>query len=104
MSYPTKIATCCYCSSKTVLRLDKERHELTCASCAAPLRNLKMMPKPVKKSPAISHQKQVRAPVKPVKTATPKPKKRKRVSWKKRAEWLRDFAEDAFDFVEDVFD
>lgn len=104
MGYPTKIATCCYCASKMAFRLDKGRHELTCASCGAPLRNLKMMPKPVEKAPAISHQKRVGEPAKRVKVVKPKPMKRKSTSWKKRAGWLRDFAEDAFEFVEDIFD
>ncbi len=45
MGYPTKIATCCYCGSKTVLKLDRGRHELACANCGAPLRDLKILQK-----------------------------------------------------------
>jgi hypothetical protein len=106
MGYPTKIAKCCYCASKMALRLDKGRHELTCASCGAPLRDLKTMPKPVEKVAAVSHQPWVREAVKPVKYVKPKPmkKKKKSKSWKKRGSWLKDLAEDAFDFVEDIFD
>ncbi|MFQ1699730.1 hypothetical protein ACJ5NV_03960 [Loktanella agnita] len=42
----TKIATCCYCGTKAALVLrGRERHELACSSCGAPLRALKMLPK-----------------------------------------------------------
>ena len=41
----TKIATCCYCGTKAALVLrGKDRHELTCSNCGAPLRALKMLP------------------------------------------------------------
>lgn len=39
-----KIFTCCYCSTRAALVLDKGRHELACASCGAPLNNMKTMP------------------------------------------------------------
>ena len=40
-----KIATCCYCGTRAVLVLrGKERHELSCSSCGAPLHDLKMLP------------------------------------------------------------
>lgn len=42
----TKIATCCYCGTKAALVLrGKDKHELTCSKCGAPLRALKMLPK-----------------------------------------------------------
>jgi hypothetical protein len=41
----TKIATCCYCGTKAALVLrGKDRHELTCGKCGAPLHALKMLP------------------------------------------------------------
>ena len=41
----TKIATCCYCGTKAVLVLrGKDKHELACSNCGAPLRALKMLP------------------------------------------------------------
>ena len=41
----TKIATCCYCGTKAALVLrGKDKHELTCSNCGAPLRALKMLP------------------------------------------------------------
>ena len=37
-----KIATCCYCGTRSLLRLTaRDGHELACASCGAPLHNMK---------------------------------------------------------------
>ena len=41
----TKIATCCYCGTKAALILrGKDRRELACSNCGAPLHVLKMLP------------------------------------------------------------
>jgi hypothetical protein len=41
----TKIATCCYCGTKAALVLrGRDRHELTCSNCGAPLRAMKNLP------------------------------------------------------------
>lgn len=103
MGYPTKIATCCHCGSKAALKLDRGRHELSCASCGAPLRDLKLFPLPAPpERKAVSHQPQLRRfPEKPKAVACKTKKNRKA---KKRARWFKDLAEDLFDFVEDVFD
>ena len=107
MGYPTKIATCCHCGSKAALKLAPGRHELSCASCGAPLRDLKMLPKeavrskPAKRKP-VSHQPSVRRfPEKHAAAAYKKSKPRK---VKKRKSWLKDMAEEVFDLVEDIFD
>lgn len=108
MGHPTKIATCCHCGSKAALKLDTGRHELSCASCGAPLRDLKMMPKPKSsnlKSPkqkAVSHQKLRQKFPEKAKAVSYKTSKPRKV--KKRKSWLKDLAEDMFDFVEDIFD
>ena len=39
-----KIATCCYCGTRSVLVFDRARHELACAACGAPLHDMKAMP------------------------------------------------------------
>ena len=108
MGYPTKIATCCFCGSKAALRLDRGRHELTCASCGAPLRDLKMLPKrntpkeapadvvAPRRAAAIPYPEPRRKPAKPI-------KKKKRKSHKRKS-WFKDAAEELFDFVEDIFD
>lgn len=102
MGYPTKIATCCHCGTRAALRLDKGRHALSCASCGAPLREMKMLPKAAAPKPAISHRPAVREFVEPqrvVEYKKKKPKKRK-----SRVKWFKNIAEEVFDFVEDIFD
>ena len=40
--HTTKIATCCYCGARTVLQLTaRDGHELACASCGAPVHEMK---------------------------------------------------------------
>ena len=40
----SKIATCCYCGTRAVLNLrGKDRHELACSNCGAPLHEMKML-------------------------------------------------------------
>lgn len=103
MGYPTKIATCCHCGTKAALRLDTGRHELSCASCGAPLRDLKMLPvsRKAEKS-AVSHRaapQHFASKSKAVASKKSKPRKAK-----KRRGWFKDIAEELFDFVEDVLD
>lgn len=58
-----KIATCCFCGTKAALVLrGRERHELSCQSCGAPLHDLKMLPKqPKTKAEAQKHHAAVAA-------------------------------------------
>jgi len=99
-----KIATCSYCGTRAALVLDKGRHELTCASCGAPLHEMKAMPK--RKAGAARPD-----PERPVMRPRPrafdrqndykyrkKKKKFRRESWGER---LWDVAEDLFD---EIFD
>lgn len=106
MGYPTKIATCCHCGSTTALQLLPGQHELSCASCGAPLRNLKMLPKSSKtsrkKTKAVSHAPELRRFAEPDRAHAAKRVKPRKV--KKRKGWLKDIAEELFDLVEDVFD
>lgn len=104
MAYPTKITTCCYCGARAALVLrGKVSHELSCASCGAPIHVMKRLPlepapaprepKPEKaKAPAVSHR--------------PKPKsfKKHKPKKKRRASALRWFMEEAKDALEDIFD
>ncbi len=40
----TKVATCSYCGTRAALVLrGRERHELTCSSCGAPLHDMKRL-------------------------------------------------------------
>lgn len=103
MGHPTKIATCCHCGSKAALTLDEGRHELSCASCGAPLRHFKMMPKPdAPARRAVSHHPALRRfPAKPKVAAKKKPKPRKA---RKTGRWFKGWVEEVFDAVEDIFD
>lgn len=95
-----KIATCCYCGTRAALVLrGTVRHELSCATCGAPLHDLKMLrtdrigpPGPVKPSP-------VRGP----QAARPE-RIRRKGSGKRRKGLGRKLLEEAWDLIEDVFD
>jgi len=99
-----KIATCCYCGTRAALILrGKDRHELACSSCGAPLHNLKMLPigpervtaraaTPTRPEPKAVHPKQ------------PHPKPRKVKKRKKRKGLFRHLAEEIWDEIEDIFD
>ena len=112
MTYGTKVATCCYCGTRAALVLrGKERHELSCSSCGAPLHNMKSLRvEAVRDHPVVTPQPARGGPRnRPV---TPqidwsraaqgkgkikaRPKKRKST-----ARWL---AGEIWDLVEDVFD
>lgn len=96
MGGATKIATCCYCGTRAALILGGEsRHELSCATCGAPLHEMKSFkatttaaaPKTRRQSDTRDH----RRPKRPKKT-----KKRKSLS--------RKLLSEAFDLIEDIFD
>lgn len=99
-----KIATCCYCGTRAALVLrGEDRHELTCSSCGAPLRDLKMLPKgAVSKSAAKG--KPGRAKVKPIHANQPHPKAKKKKKQKKRKGLWGKIVEEAWDAVDDIFD
>ncbi|WP_212523936.1 hypothetical protein [Actibacterium sp. MT2.3-13A] len=91
MPHSPKIATCSYCGTRAALVLGHEgRHELTCASCGAPLDALKRLGS----EPSAPSAESAEKPRKPRKPGKPK----RRTS---RARWLLG---EVADFVEDVFD
>ena len=102
MARYTKIATCCYCGTRAALVLKgRERHELSCSSCGAPLHDMKMLRKdrdgPRDLVP--SSRARLDGPPKPYKSKKSKPAKRKR-----RKGLLKEIFEEAFDVIEDIFD
>ena len=104
MTYPTKIATCCFCGSKAALTLDQGRHELSCAQCGAPLHDLKQLPVPKPEKTAHSAPLLRRFPAAgPVQNSKPK-KKRKAQKYKKKKPWLTRIGKEIFDAVEDLID
>ncbi len=99
-----KVATCCYCGAKAALVLAGEtRHELVCGSCGAPLRQMKMLrkdPVPVTAPAATPTRPEPKKPVqKRDKYTRNRPKKKSKFS-----KLRREFLEEVWDFVEDIFD
>ena len=109
MPHQTKIATCCYCSARTLLKpTARKGHELACGSCGAPLHEMKWLKSPEPAAPA-------RPKVDPQARAalisalnTPSPKRKWREKPKKRRKprksAFRKLMEEAWDIAEDIFD
>lgn len=99
-----KIATCCYCGSRAALVLDRGRHELICASCGAPLRDIQAMPGHMRAASAASMAgglpERPRRPVKPAKGGKVK-KGRKN---KHKSKGFGRVLKKVFDEIEDIFD
>ena len=104
MSYPTKIATCCYCGTRAALVLERGRHELSCSTCGAPLHDMKRLkgadPAPRQPSPRDRPEGPVRYHAGRPQARSAKPTKRRG----KRKSALRYFLKEAIDVIEDVFD
>jgi len=101
----TKIATCCYCGTRAALVLrGRISQELACASCGAPLHDLKMLPsskvadRPVSRNPDRGRRSMV-TPAAHFERKAPGPVRKKR-----RKGLGRRFLEEAFDVIEDIFD
>ena len=117
----TKIATCCYCGTRAVLRLDRDRHELACSACGAPLHEMKALPvteprhKPGRnrdrsgsksdKRTKRDRKRTTSREVPPHRSERDKKHARKpRKKPKKRKSALRWMMKELWDVVEDVFD
>nr|WP_106607625.1 hypothetical protein [Shimia abyssi] len=100
MPQTSKIATCCYCGTRAALILrGRERHELACSSCGAPLHNLKHMPVDAKRSDRrVQDRPRATGYIPEVHGKPRKSHKKKRKS--KRKDWF----EDIFEVIEDIFD
>ncbi len=99
MYHSAKIATCCYCGTRAALTLKgKERHELACSNCGAPLHEMKMLK---------AARSEVRRPQRAYPSdrpgrAEPRRRKKKTKSLSQRIMGeIWDVAEDVFD---DIFD
>ncbi|KNG95665.1 hypothetical protein [Pseudaestuariivita atlantica] len=111
MPHPTKIATCCYCGTRAALVLKgRERHELACSACGAPLHNLKMLPS-AKAKGAVAHEEAAQPLGGFFSTLHDKAelrqmrkKKVKSKGKKKRKGGMAWFLDEAFDAIEDIFD
>lgn len=103
MSY-TKIATCCYCGTRAAMVLRGEtRHELACASCGAPLHNMKQL-----KVGTPGRKTRPPEPARPTATAKPgkpdKPYKSSKKKKKKKKSLTHRLFDEAFDLLDDIFD
>lgn len=86
----------------------RDRHELSCSACGAPLHNLKMLRKP-KQDKAVSHQpvhhKAKKNKSRDVQSDRDSYKARKTPKKsKKRKSLMSRFLDEAWDAVEDIFD
>ena len=92
----TKIATCCYCGTKAALVLrGKDKHELTCSNCGAPLRAMKMLPAAATANHPIDR---------PVRPAPQRQQTRPQKKQKKRKSFKRKVLSNIWDAIEDVVD
>ncbi|MBF9031649.1 hypothetical protein HKCCE3408_14705 [Rhodobacterales bacterium HKCCE3408] len=98
MMHTTKIATCCYCGSRTVLELTaRGGHELACGSCGAPLHVMKALKQTSERAagprrPEPRHRPDLAGPAR-----RRKPKKSRKSGWKRAME-------EVFDVLDDIFD
>lgn len=96
----TKIATCSFCGSRSLLKLREldRHHELTCASCAAPLHFMKPLkvavPEEIERSRRIKYV--------PLAQQSKQRKKYKKPSKFKRL--FNDIIDELWDELEDIFD
>ena len=96
----TKIATCCYCGKKAALVLKgRERHELACSGCGAPLHDMKMLKTRAPDRAPTEVKRQTTAPY--LKPQRAKAKKRKPLLTRRLIGKVFDRIEDVFD---DIFD
>lgn len=102
MHHATKIATCCYCGTRAALVLrGKDRHELACSGCGAPLHVLKSLrPQEQRKGDReLVGTRKPRRKVAPL-PREPLPQRPK----KRRKSMIKRVFEEAVDLIEDIFD
>ena len=98
-----KIATCCYCGTRAALVLGgRERQELSCSACGAPLREMKMLRADHPQGGDVVRRSPTRRRHAADPGGKPKPEARRRARPRKGL-WRR-FLEEAIDLIEDVFD
>lgn len=98
MAHPTKIATCCFCGSRTMLKPTANKgHELACGSCGAPLHNMKWLKSPEPARPA-------KQPKSYEATSNKYKSKHREKRRKKRPSMFKKIFEEAWDIAEDIFD
>ncbi|MGZ2258425.1 hypothetical protein [Roseobacter sp. A03A-229] len=104
MAHTTKIATCCYCGTRAALVLGRNRHELACSSCGAPLHELKRLPQEHPGKTELVRPSAVRKTYADEPYRKHRKPKKRRKTYKKRKGLMRHLMEEAFDVIEDIFD
>ena len=97
----TKVATCCFCGTRAALVLrGRERHELACHSCGAPLHEMKQLhpqkPQETSKKTTRTDDKKKEKNYGSHDRWSRKPKKKKSLR--------RRVISEIFDVIEDIFD
>jgi len=93
----TKIATCSYCGTRSILKLvGNVQHELACNACGARLHTMKHL----KAAPAPAPERRAPSP-RPMRQAAPTKARKRRKPMRRR---FVDLLEDIWDEVEDIFD
>lgn len=109
----TRIATCCYCGTRAALVLEGAvQHELACASCGAPLSQMKNLktgadkPRKTKasKSKAAKSAKRPKSPADEILRALAGRTNKKSRKKKSKKGLAHRFFDEAFDVIEDIFD
>lgn len=110
----TKIATCSYCGTRTLIRLDRgERYELVCSACGAHLRELSVVgrsePKPETRAPVEKPRSLLNRDYRSTEESRSKPnkkyrEKRDKYRHKRKRRGLGYWIREAWDEIEDFFD
>ncbi len=96
----TKIATCSYCGTRALLRLKgRERHELSCSACGAPLHLMK--PLRIDRPAGAHQQHRYQPPARPWNDAA---RRRDRKQGRRRKGGLARIAAKLWDEIEDLID
>lgn len=99
-----KIATCCYCGTRAVLKLKGHlRHELTCSGCGAPLHEMKMLRTDARTDPGHTRETMGRYNPK-YRDRDGKSKKYKSYKKKRKKPLIGRVFEEVFDVIEDILD
>ncbi|GFE52538.1 hypothetical protein So717_42910 [Roseobacter cerasinus] len=104
MAQTTKIATCCYCGTRAALTLGRNRHELACSRCGAPLHEMKRLPEHHPGKVELVRPSAIRQSAADQHRVKYKKTKKRHKPQKKRKGLMRQLFEEAFDVIEDIFD
>lgn len=104
MPQTTRLATCCYCGTRSALVLaGASSHRLACGACGAPLTQMKQLPCKGTHGP-VEAARPLKAPPppRPMPHSPKSPKSTKKA--KKRKSLSRKLLSEAWDLLEDNFD